>query len=262
MLAQLISLPISAILFIWMLRIKKDDPFPKGSVAKMLITGALCIVGTSLLATLIALAVAVIRIGPADVVGLLSNPESEEAAGILARIQSLAGKPTLRGTLINAFVIAALLEEGLKYLAMRLCMRRPGTVKTRMDVVLCGAIVGLGFQVVEDILYAGDVTLALVRAITPFHFVFGVVMGYYYGKFLVAGSKSDHVKALLIPILIHGLFDFSVQSLQLDERFVILALIMLVFMLALTVVLIVKLRKWCRDGAMTEPIAALKTETV
>lgn len=141
-------------------------------------------------------------------------------------------------------------------------MRRPGTVKTRMDVVLCGAIVGLGFQVVEDILYAGDVTLALVRAITPFHFVFGVVMGYYYGKFLAAGSKSDHVKALLIPILIHGLFDFSVQSLQLDERFVILALIMLVFMLALTVVLIVKLRKWCRDGAMTAPIAALKTETV
>ena len=66
MIAQLISLPISVILFIWMLRIKKNDPFPKGSVFKMLLTGALCTFGSAIVTILLALLVALVSIGPAS----------------------------------------------------------------------------------------------------------------------------------------------------------------------------------------------------
>ena len=257
MIAQLISFPISVILFIWMLRIKKNDPFPKGSVVKMLITGALCTFGSAIATILLALLVALVSMGPADLASLLSlltNPSAEETASILERIQAASGQPTLLRTLVNVFLTAAIVEEVLKYLAMRLCLRRPGMVKTRMDAVVCAAIVGLAFQVIEDFSYAGSIATALVRAFTPFHFVFGVVMGYYYGKSLVTGSRTDGVKALLIPILIHGLYDFSLQCPSIDERYLIFSLVVMAFMLAFTIYMIVKLHKWSRDGTLAEPI--------
>ena len=94
MIAQLISFPISVILFIWMLRIKKDDPFPKGSVVKMLLTGALCTFGATILTVGLGLLVMLIRIGPAELSAIISNPESEEAVGILERIRA-KGVPIL-----------------------------------------------------------------------------------------------------------------------------------------------------------------------
>lgn len=130
MIAQLISFPISVILFIWMLRIKKDDPFPKGSVAKMLLTGALCTFGAAIIAFLLGLLVAVIRIGPADLASILTDSTSEEARNVLERIQSMSGQPTLLSAFVKALFTAAIVEEGLKYVAMRLCLRRPGTMKT------------------------------------------------------------------------------------------------------------------------------------
>lgn len=257
MIAQIISLPISVILFIWMLRIKKDDPFPKGSVAKMLLTGALCTFAATILTVLLGLLVVLIRIGPTDLAALLSNPESEETAGILERIQAVSGTPTLLHAFVSAFFTAALVEELLKYLAVRLCIRKPGTVKTRMDAVICAAIVGLAFQVIEDLTYAGDVVTALFRAFTPFHFVFGAIMGYYYGKSLVTGRKDDRVRALLIPILVHGLYDFSIQCLHVKDYYIIFTLIMMVLMLILTVFMIVKIHKWSREGTLAEPLQKL-----
>lgn len=255
MIAQLVSFPISVILFIWMLRIKKDDPFPKGSVVKMLLTGALCTFAATVLTVSLGLLVTLVRIGPASLATVLSNPEGEEAAGILARMQSLSGAPTLRRAFVNAFFTAALVEETLKYLAMRLCLRKPGTIKTRMDAVVCAAIVGLAFQVIEDFTYAGNVATALFRAATPFHFVFGAIMGYYYGQYLATGRKGDRVKALLIPILVHGLYDFSIQCLQVDDIYFVFTLIIMVLMLILTVYVIVKIRKWNREGTLSEILA-------
>lgn len=255
MIAQLVSFPISVILFIWMLRIKKDDPFPKGSVARMLLTGALCTVAATILTVGLGLLVTAIRIGPADVANLLSNPESEEATGILDRISALSGPPSLLRAFVGAFFTAALVEELLKYLAMRLCLRKPGVMKTWMDAVVCAAIVGLAFQVIEDFTYAGDIATALFRAFTPFHFVFGAIMGYYYGKSLLTGKKGDRVKAVLIPILVHGLYDFSIQCLQVNDVYFVFTLIMMILMLILTVFMIIRIRKWSREGTLSEPIS-------
>ena len=257
MIAQLISFPISVILFIWMLRIKKDDPFPKGSVVKMLITGALCTIAATIVTVFLGLLVILLRIGPVSIADIFSNPQGEEAAGIITRIQSLSGTPTLLRAFVGSFLTAALVEEVLKYCAMRLCLCKTGTVKTRMDVVVCAAIVGLAFQVIEDFTYAGDIGTALLRAVTPFHFVFGAIMGYYYGKFLTTGRKSDRLRALFLPILIHGLYDFSIQCLKVNDYYIVFTLIMLVLMLALTVYMIVRIHKWSREGTLAEPIENL-----
>ena len=91
-----------------------------------------------MITVLFGLLAAIIRIGPADLASILSNPASEESVGIVTRIQSLSGQPTLFHAWISAFLTAALVEEGLKYLAMWLCLRKPGVMKTRMEEKLRG----------------------------------------------------------------------------------------------------------------------------
>ena len=78
----LISLPISILLLIWMLRIKKNNPFPKYSVVKMLIGGAVAMLLSALVGMLVNVGIAVIRIGPANFLDLLKNLQLGNVAAI------------------------------------------------------------------------------------------------------------------------------------------------------------------------------------
>lgn len=261
LLTKLISLPISILLFLWMLRIKKNDPFPRGSVVKMLIAGALTTFGAMVLTLLLGFLAVLHRLGPDAFITILSDPNSEATANIAARLSELAGAPTLRSELFSSFVLAAVIEEGLKYLAMRLCLRKPGVMNTRMDALVCGAIVGLAFQVLEDLSYAsGNVVTAIFRALTPFHFTFGAIMGYYYGRSVATGKRSDRIKGLLIPILVHGLFDFGIDCLGIDDYYIFLTLAVMIFTFVLTIMMILKIRKWSKNGTLSELLYATETE--
>ncbi len=255
LLTQIISLPISILLFLWMLRIKRDDPFPKGSVTSMLLTGGLCTLVATILTLVFSILVVVANFGLKDVVAVLADPASYEGSDLAAKLREGSGGPTLLGVFISTFLMTALVEEGLKYLAMRLCLRREGVLKTRMDAVVCGAIVGLAFQVLEDLTYAsGDLVTAIFRAFTPFHFLFGAIMGFYYGKYAQSGKKTDGVLALLLPVLIHGFYDFGLKSLELGDMFFLLALLVLVLMLGLTVFMILRIRRWSKKGTLSQPL--------
>jgi protease PrsW len=50
----------------------------------------------------------------------------------------------------------------------------------------------------------------------PGHALFGVIMGYYFSlaKFIPLKTSSYLVKSMLIPALIHGLFDFFLNSMS------------------------------------------------
>ena len=256
-LAKLISLPISVILLVWMLRIKKDKPFPKSTVVVMIIGGFLSTIVASVGTILIALLDAMIKIGPSNLSALFSNPELIHDESFLAEINELAGPPSFLGVAFSTFIVVALVEEGAKYLVMRTCLRKPGAMECQMDAVVCGAIVGLVFQILEDLMYADNgIITAIFRAVTPYHFVFGAIMGYYYGKAAMTGRKSDRVKALLIPVLVHGLFDCSIQSLSLDDVYLLLTAVVFLFMCVLTVCMIVKIRKWSKNGTLSEPFHA------
>lgn len=150
---------------------------------------------------------------------------------------------------MRAFIVAALFEELAKYIVMRLCLRKPGTLTNRLDAAICGALVGLGFQIVEDFMYAnGSIISAIFRAVTPYHFIFGLIMGYFFGKAIETGNKGDHVKALLIPILIHGLFDVSTELVKVHDLFIILFLVVAIGMIVLTIILLLKLKKWGKEN--------------
>ena len=252
-LAKLISLPVSIILLVWMFRIKKENPFPKSSVAIMLIGGLLSALIVTVVTLLLDFTALIIRIGPSAFFALISNPQSAEAENTLAQ---LTGTPSLLNVFISTFIVTALLEELIKYGLMRACLRRPCALTCQMDALVCGATVGLFFQIVEDLVYASEgVATAIMRAVTPYHFTFGAIMGYYYGKSVVTGRKSDRAKALLLPVLIHGLFDFSIKCLTISDNYIILTLIVMLFMCALSIYMIVKIHKWSTNGALSAPIA-------
>ena len=257
LLAQLISLPVSILLFIWMLSVKKNDPFPRGSVVSMLLSGALCTFLSTILTLLLGFAALILRIGPENIAELFADPSNVQDTAAWRQLLAISSNRSVAGAVRGAFLGTALFEELLKYLFMRICLRRPGVMKTRLDAVACAAIIGLAFQVVEDLYYAsGSVLLAVFRALTPFHFVFGVIMGYYYGQYKVTGRKRDGILALLLPILAHGFYDSGIEILKVDDSYLETTLIIMGLSLALLVYVIWKLRRLIKDGTLSAPIAA------
>ena len=152
---------------------------------------------------------------------------------------------------VRTFIVVGLVEELFKFLAARIVMKKEGVVYTWMDALLCMAIAAVGFQLIEDIGYSeGSIVIAIIRALTPYHFTFGVIMGYFYGLGKAKGKPFFTFLSVLIPALIHTLYDFSINIVVQDERFFGLTLGVNVFMFVLTIFMILKLRDWHKEGTL------------
>ncbi len=119
-------------------------------------------------------------------------------------VQSLLPRPEtkLSSLLFRAFIVAALVEESGKYLALFLVRRRLGGVG---NAVLSGLTVSLGFALFETISYSSaDPGIAFVRAFTaaPLHAACGVWLG-----------RAVHLPPLpaagrfTLALLVHGSYD-------------------------------------------------------
>lgn len=117
------------------------------------------------------------------------------------------------------FVVVALSEEGFKYLMLHHRTWDSPDFNCSFDGVVYAVFVSLGFALWENISYVSAYGLgtAAVRALTavPGHACFGVFMGSWYGmarwyENFGDTEKSKHYrrKALLVPTLLHGCYDF------------------------------------------------------
>ncbi|MBQ0059811.1 MAG: PrsW family intramembrane metalloprotease [Lachnospiraceae bacterium] len=124
---------------------------------------------------------------------------------------------------LEAFFSAALMEELVKYTAVRLAIWKKPDFNYRFDAVVYCVFASLGFAGIENVLYVmdGGISTAIMRALTsiPGHATFGVYMGIYLGAAKLCqvhgdtkGYRSNRLKALLVPILIHGFYDFCLMS--------------------------------------------------
>ena len=95
----------------------------------------------------------------------------------------------------------------------------------RFDGIVYAAVVSLGFAFFENMFYVfGDESaffIAGMRAVTsiPGHCTFGIMMGYYYGQAKYAEKHGNmqecrqYLKmAYLIPLLLHGFYDFILST--------------------------------------------------
>ncbi len=125
-------------------------------------------------------------------------------------------------TFLFAFGVIALTEELMKFVAMRYYLFPKPFFDERMDGIVYGGMLAMGFATLENILYATDLGLetAILRMFTsvPAHGVFGVLMGYYIGKakFEKTNRMRNLTLAFVVPFLLHGLFDFCILQLNYD----------------------------------------------
>ena len=114
----------------------------------------------------------------------------------------------------DAFLAKGLIEELLKWGIFLLLIYGHVEFDEPYDGIVYGVAISLGFATFENILYlfTNGVEYAWGRAIFPVssHGLFGVIMGFYFGK--AKFSKEKRLKymaiALVIPFLLHGLFNY------------------------------------------------------
>lgn len=118
----------------------------------------------------------------------------------------------------DAFFVAAVNEEFFKFAALVYLIWRHKEFNEKFDGIVYAVFVSLGFALVENIMYVFQYgqEVAYTRAITavPVHAIFGVTMGYYFSmaKFFEKRRTINFITALLMPVLLHGIYDFILMS--------------------------------------------------
>lgn len=118
--------------------------------------------------------------------------------------------PLLNG-LFNAFFVAAIPEEGFKFLFLYLFIWKSKAFNEYFDGIVYAVFVSLGFACVENIMYLAEygTDIATGRAIfaVPAHFLFGVTMGYYFSLAKFRNQSLYLTFALGGAIFFHGIYD-------------------------------------------------------
>lgn len=121
------------------------------------------------------------------------------------------------------YIGIALIEEFSKWIFVRLFTYHHYEFNHAYDAIVYAVFVSLGFACLENILYVFQTGLqtAILRGITavPGHACFGVLMGYYLGMAKTADkhqnvevSKKNRMKSLLLPVLVHGTYDYFIYA--------------------------------------------------
>lgn len=116
-------------------------------------------------------------------------------------------------TLIYAFLVVAVTEEGCKYFVLRKYIFSKPEFNEPFDGIVYSMMISMGFATVENVLYVvgsglGTAVLRMFTAV-PLHAVCAVVLGYYAGRAKYAARMTGNfVLGLVFAVFIHGLYDF------------------------------------------------------
>ncbi|MFB6180080.1 MAG: PrsW family intramembrane metalloprotease [Halorientalis sp.] len=163
-------------------------------------------------------------------------------AGFAAITNSLLGSlftliPVI-GTVLMFFLVVGPVEEFVKWLAVRFFAYRRDEFDAVIDGAVYGAMAGLGFATIENVLYIttayidavhgglsvlpATIGTAGVRSLAgPGHVIYASFSGYYLGlaKFNRDNAGPIVVKGLLIAAFIHALYDTAVTTSRPSSRF-------------------------------------------
>ncbi|MBQ1402726.1 MAG: PrsW family intramembrane metalloprotease [Oscillospiraceae bacterium] len=135
------------------------------------------------------------------------------------------------------FGVVAISEESSKYIMMRGRTWKSIEFNCQYDGVVYAVFVSLGFALWENISYVMHYGFgtALIRAITaiPGHASFGVFMGVFYGLAKKMENRGEHNKSVLlrvlsivVPVLLHGAYDYIASTEGSSWSFVIFILVL------------------------------------
>ena len=121
--------------------------------------------------------------------------------------------------LLFSFLGPAWCEELLKFIILYYVVLKRSEFNEPMDGIVYGVAVSLGFATLENYEYVfilaekweiEPYTMAILRSYSavPMHGLLGCVMGVYFGMFSFTANKKYLILCLLIPFIIHGLYNF------------------------------------------------------
>ncbi|WP_455539580.1 PrsW family intramembrane metalloprotease [Terrisporobacter sp.] len=154
----------------------------------------------------------------------------------LSNLNKLSG---VESNIYTSFIVAAFTEEGLKSIILIPILLREKDFNEKLDGVIYSVILSLGFATIENIIYLTresldlSFELGITRGLIsiPSHIMFAITMGYYISKYKFAryNRKSKYLfYTIIIPILLHGVFDFI---LMIGYRWAIIVFIVYVIFL-------------------------------
>lgn len=137
----------------------------------------------------------------------------------------------------SAFISAAIPEELAKFTMLWLLLRKNPFFDEKFDGIVYSVCIGMGFAGIENIMYLIQsdswISLGIVRALfsVPGHFLFAVLMGYYYSLYHFGIDRSNKTKAMILaaPILAHGIYDGILFSIDVDESLAVIGLILFLY---------------------------------
>jgi RsiW-degrading membrane proteinase PrsW (M82 family) len=128
-------------------------------------------------------------------------------------------RPTLF-TIVLVSLVAPVVEESIKPLGLYFLKEEEKTVLRLGDWALLGAFAGLGFALLENGLYALEVsthgagivaTLLGLRTLLciPIHMTATTITGFGVGVWARTGRAGYFLRFLVLAMLVHGLYNFT-----------------------------------------------------
>ncbi|WP_059103529.1 glutamic-type intramembrane protease PrsW [Shouchella shacheensis] len=144
----------------------------------------------------------------------------------------------LTGMFSQAFILYGFTEEFFKWLLLFVFAYQHGQLQRPSDGIVFGVSISLGFASLENILFliAHGLETAIGRALMPVaaHAIYGIVMGYYIGhaKHRQGRRLRYLLMALLIPVMLHSVYDLILILFQHYFLVVLIPFMALLWMLA------------------------------
>ena len=141
------------------------------------------------------------------------------------------------------FFEIALIEEFSKWLMIRIFGYRNKEFNQLYDIIVYSVFVALGFALVENVFYVlpGGVSIGIYRALisVPGHACFGVIMGVFLGLSKVYEKKDKVLSrvymfyAVLIPTILHAIFNFCLLAEDILLFFFFFAFIIILYVVSI-----------------------------
>ncbi len=139
----------------------------------------------------------------------------------MQKIFAFSQETNFLSILFRSFIIIALCEELIKWLFTYVITWRGKNFNYTYDAIVYSVFIALGFATMENIMVIlfnnVSILTSLLRGLitVPAHAFFAILSGYYLGlakSYFARGwnrkAKKNICLSIILPILMHGLFDF------------------------------------------------------
>ena len=151
--------------------------------------------------------------------------------------EMIIGEPIEYNAFFKAFFAAAFLEELFKFCVLFFFCTKFTEFNEPMDGIVYGIAASLGFAFWENLQYiympdreiSESLQVAWSRTFTavPGHAFDGVIMGFFIGRHYFRDYKTNTnlILALLIPVTLHGFYDWVLMEESINGNFMYLVMV-------------------------------------